>query len=62
MVENDPLMEGARQVIYQTPEVRLEKLALLKEAVEQGIYQINPRKLANALLTELTLIFRFPKK
>jgi anti-sigma28 factor (negative regulator of flagellin synthesis) len=55
-------MAKARKVIYQTPELRLDKLAHLKEAVEQSIYEIHPRKLAGALLTELIpLIFRFPK-
>jgi len=47
------LMEKARKVVYQTPEVRPEKLAELKEAIEQGAYEIDSEKLADILIDEL---------
>lgn len=49
------LIETARQVIQQTPAVRPEKVALLKEAIEQGTYKIDARKLANILIAKVIL-------
>jgi negative regulator of flagellin synthesis FlgM len=46
------LMEKAREIIHQTPEVRPEKVAALKEALARGTYRIDSRKLANILLAE----------
>lgn len=46
------LMEKARQVVYQTPEVRPGKVARLKEAVEEGAYEVDARKVANRIITE----------
>jgi len=46
------LMEQARKVVYQTPEVRPEKVARLKEAIEQGTYEIDSEKLADILIKE----------
>jgi len=43
----------AREIVYQTPEVRSEKVARLKEAIEQGNYEIDSRKLAEILVEEL---------
>jgi flagellar biosynthesis anti-sigma factor FlgM len=47
------LIEKAREVVYQTPEVRPEKVAPLKEAIEQGTYEIDSEKLAEILVEEL---------
>jgi flagellar biosynthesis anti-sigma factor FlgM len=52
---NDTLIEQVRQIIAATPEVRPEKVEPLREAVEQGAYEIDPRKLANCLITKIIL-------
>ena len=54
-VGNNPLIEQVRHIIEATPEIRPEKVAPLQEAVEQGTYEIDTRKLANALITKLLL-------
>ena len=41
---------------YQTPEVRPEKVEPLKEAVEQGTYEIDARKLAKILINEVRIL------
>ena len=46
------LIQQARQVVYRTPEVRPEKVDRLKAAVDRGTYEIDPRKVANRLITE----------
>jgi len=46
------LIEKAREVIYQTPEVRPERVARLKEAIERGAYEIDTEKLADIILKE----------
>ena len=50
-------MEGlkrlAREVVYQTPEVRPDKVAILKEAIDQGTYEIDSEKLADLIIEEL---------
>jgi flagellar biosynthesis anti-sigma factor FlgM len=50
-------MEGlkrlAREVVYQTPEVRPDKVARLKEAIDQGTYEIDSEKLADLLTEEI---------
>ena len=46
------MIEKAREVVYQTPEVRPEKVARLKEAIEQGVYEIDTEKLADIILKE----------
>ncbi len=43
----------ARQVVYLTPEVRPEKVAAIKEAIEAGTYKIDSEKLADILIDEL---------
>jgi len=47
------LMKKARLLVEQTPEVRPERVASLQEAVRQGTYRINSRKLANILIAKL---------
>jgi flagellar biosynthesis anti-sigma factor FlgM len=52
---NDALIEQVRQIVAATPEVRPEKVEPLREAVEQGAYEIDARKLANCLITKIIL-------
>jgi len=47
------LIEQARKVVYQTPEVRPEKVAELKEAIAQDAYEIDSEKLADKIIEEL---------
>jgi anti-sigma28 factor (negative regulator of flagellin synthesis) len=54
---NEKLIERVRQIISETSEIRPEKVGPLLEAVEQGTYSINVRKLANILITKM---FREP--
>ena len=49
------LKSKAREIVYQTPEVRPEKVARLKEAIDQGTYEIDFEKLADILIEELGL-------
>ena len=52
------LIRLAREVIYRTPPKDCpEKVARLKEAIEQGTYQVDTRKLAEILIKEW-----FPKR
>jgi len=53
--EKARLIEKARQIVYQTPPLRPGKVVALKEALEQGAYEIDSRKLANILIAELIL-------
>jgi flagellar biosynthesis anti-sigma factor FlgM len=52
---NETLIEQVHQIIAATPEVRPEKVEPLREAVEQGTYEIDARKLANCLITKVIL-------
>jgi anti-sigma28 factor (negative regulator of flagellin synthesis) len=52
---NEKLIEQIRQIISETPAIRPEKVGPLQEAVEQGTYRIDERKLANILITKLFL-------
>lgn len=52
---NDKLIEQVRQIVAATPEIRPEKVEPLREAVEQGTYEIDARKLANCLITKIIL-------
>lgn len=49
----EDLKGRAREVVYQTPEVRPEKVARLKEAIDQGTYEIDSDKLADIIIEEL---------
>ena len=52
---NDKLIEQVRQIVDATPEIRPEKVEPLREAVEQGTYEIDTRKLANCLIAKIIL-------
>lgn len=52
---NEQLMKQVRQIIAATPEVRPEKVEPLQEAVANGTYEIDARKVANSLITKLIL-------
>jgi len=52
---NDALIEQVRQIVAATPEVRPEIVEPLRQAVEQGAYEIDARKLANCLITKIIL-------
>jgi flagellar biosynthesis anti-sigma factor FlgM len=49
------LIEQVRQIIAATPEVRPEKVEPLREAIEEGTYETDARKLANRLITKIIL-------
>jgi flagellar biosynthesis anti-sigma factor FlgM len=49
------LLEQAREIVDQTPEIRPEKVAAIQEALCQGTYDFDSRKLAKLLITELLL-------
>lgn len=49
------LLEQARQIVDRTPEIRPEKVVAIKEALAQGTYDIDSRKLAAILITEMIL-------
>jgi anti-sigma28 factor (negative regulator of flagellin synthesis) len=49
------MIDQIRRIIAETPEVRPEKVGPLEEAVGQGTYEVDARKLANILITELIL-------
>ncbi len=53
--EKSLLIDRARQVIQETPEIRSEKIASLQEAIERGAYKIDSRKLANILIAKMLL-------
>jgi len=48
-------MAQVRQIIAETPEVRPEKVEPLQEALANGTYEVDARKLANALISKLIL-------
>ncbi|MHB9074302.1 MAG: flagellar biosynthesis anti-sigma factor FlgM [Desulfobaccales bacterium] len=52
---NATFMELVHQIISEAPEIRPEKVGPLQEAIEQGTYGIDVRKLANILITKLFL-------
>ncbi len=47
------LMHKAGEVVYQSPDVRPEKVVALQDAVQQGTYQVDSRKVANKIIAEL---------
>jgi negative regulator of flagellin synthesis FlgM len=47
------LMAKAGEVVYQAPEVRADKVAAVQDSVAQGTYQVDSRKVASKLITEM---------
>ncbi|MFZ2089883.1 MAG: flagellar biosynthesis anti-sigma factor FlgM [Desulfobaccales bacterium] len=47
------LMQKAGEVVYQTPEVRPEKVAALQDTVQQGTYEVDSQKVANSLIAQM---------
>jgi negative regulator of flagellin synthesis FlgM len=47
------LMQKASEVVYQTPEVRPEKVSALQESVQSGAYEVDSLQVANRLITEI---------
>ncbi len=45
------LMQKAGEVVYQTSEVRPDKVAALKDPVQQGTYEVDSQKVANSLIS-----------
>ncbi len=58
----EELQNKAREIVYQTPEVRPEKVAEIKEAIEAGTYEIDSEKLADKLIDELLPELAKPSK
>jgi flagellar biosynthesis anti-sigma factor FlgM len=52
------LVDQALEIIDQTPEVRWEKVEALKEAIRQGAYRPDSRKVAYRLILQLLLEHR----
>jgi flagellar biosynthesis anti-sigma factor FlgM len=52
---NDRLIEQARQIVDETPDIRPEKVEPLQEAVASGTYEVDARKVANSLITKIIL-------
>jgi flagellar biosynthesis anti-sigma factor FlgM len=51
----DQFIEQVRRIIADAPEVRPEKVEPLQEAIASGTYEIDARKVANALITKIIL-------
>jgi anti-sigma28 factor (negative regulator of flagellin synthesis) len=49
----DGLQRLARDIVYRTPEVRPQKVTRVKEAIEQGTYEVDSKKLSEILTEEL---------
>ncbi len=45
-------MRRIRDVIENTPDVRAERVAAIKERVKNGTYEVDAERLADAILTE----------
>jgi hypothetical protein len=52
---NGRLLVQVSRIVAATPEVRPDKVAPLKKAVDEGAYEIDARQLANILITKLIL-------
>ena len=49
------MMQKASEVVYQTPEVRPEKVAAVQDAVQEGTYQVDTKKVANKVIANAIL-------
>ena len=49
------LMQKASEVVYQTPEVRQEKVSALQEPVQKGTYEVDSLQVANRMITDTIL-------
>jgi len=49
------LMQKASRVIAETPDVRQEKVAAVKEAVDQGSYPVDTQKVASSMIANLIM-------
>lgn len=49
------LMQKAGEVVYQTDEVRPEKVAAVQDAVQQGTYEVDTKKVANKVIANAIL-------
>jgi len=47
------LMQRASEVVYQTPDVRPEKVSALQESAQGGTYEVDSLKVANSLIAEI---------
>lgn len=47
------LMQKAAEAIAATEEVRPEKVMALRDAVQQGAYEVDPQKVANSIIVNL---------
>lgn len=48
------LLQRLREAVQQSPDVRAEKVAALREAIQQGTYDISPVEIAKAILASRT--------
>jgi negative regulator of flagellin synthesis FlgM len=53
LIGGSRLAEKVREIVSQTPEVRAEKVAALKEALAKGAYRVDARKIANILILQM---------
>jgi flagellar biosynthesis anti-sigma factor FlgM len=53
--ERSLLMQKAQEIVNHTPDVREDRVAALRTAIQQGTYQIDARQLANILITRFIL-------
>jgi hypothetical protein len=51
----EQLIEQVRRIVADAPEVRPEKVEPLQEAIASGTYEVDARKVANALITKIIL-------
>ncbi|WP_022852704.1 flagellar biosynthesis anti-sigma factor FlgM [Thermodesulfatator atlanticus] len=46
-------IQKVEKALKATPDVRTEKIRAIKEQIEAGTYQVDSKKIANAMLTDL---------
>ena len=46
-------VQKAKNIIEQTPEVRMDKVQALKEDIASGQYQVDPHRLADKMMSSL---------